>query len=412
MTAHVRRLLGFALVPATSFLASLVLLPVISARFGAPAWSAVALGQSAGAIASILIGLTWPFTGGNAVASSVPGARQRIFAQAIASQAVAFVIAGVAMTAVVLLIAPDQLLATVLFGFGVALNGFSASWYYAGIGRPGALVVNEGVVRLAGYVVALVCIVAGLGLLSYAVCTVVAGLVMLAANWRSIMRGSGIRLRPAMVAEGWRIARAEWFGTLSRVVLGLWTFGGTPLYAATGVRGLAAYSGAMSVQATASNGLNAINNAFIEWIGGAPAGARTRRITASLVFAVVVVLLVIAGFGIVGPYVISYMFSGRLHFTRIELLLIGGGIGAAFLLRATQILVLVPLGRESVVYRTTLVNAVVGLVAFVVAVRIWGFIGGLWAPVVVDLAFLAYYARMLVVGGGPHSSAADGASEV
>jgi hypothetical protein len=64
MNSHLRRLLGFGLVPALSMLSSILLLPIISLKIGPSGWTAVAVGQSIGAIFSSVVSLAWGVIGG------------------------------------------------------------------------------------------------------------------------------------------------------------------------------------------------------------------------------------------------------------------------------------------------------------------------------------------------------------
>ena len=70
---HVRRLFGFALLPALSMLASLVLLPFIASRFGSGGWVALSIGQSVGALLSVAIGMAWPASVGTRGPGLEPG---------------------------------------------------------------------------------------------------------------------------------------------------------------------------------------------------------------------------------------------------------------------------------------------------------------------------------------------------
>lgn len=391
LRGHVTRIIGFALVPAASFLASLVLLPLISARFGPPAWAALALGQSVGAIASIVIGLTWPVEGGNAVARLGHGQRRTLYQRSVASQSIAFVLSGGATALVAGLLAPELRLETVLFALGTAMNGLSAAWYYSGVGSARPLLVNEGLVRLAGYVVAVVGTLLGAGLVWYAACTVVAGLVMSIANWCTVV---GVRL-PAvgeLLLDGWAVLREQWFGTASRFVQSVYGFGGPAFFAVLAPAQLAAYSGARSVQAAAQNGFSAVPTAFVSWIGSAEGGVRLRRIRRVQLLMRLLALCVFVGVAVLGQFVLDYLFAGRLTLTTLDRMLLAVWMATSFYARAYPVLVLVPLGLASLSYRTTLMSSVAGLVLYAVLIPLLGVTGGLLVPSFVYLALLVPWA--------------------
>jgi hypothetical protein len=74
---------------------------------------------------------------------------------------------------------------TVLFMLATSANGLTASWYFAGIGEPRHLVINEGLVRFGGHVSALVGFLAGAPLVWYAGSNVAAAAIYVLLNWRT-----------------------------------------------------------------------------------------------------------------------------------------------------------------------------------------------------------------------------------
>src|SRR4051794_17971489 len=147
---------GFALLPGLSMLASLVILPLISARFGSAGWVALSLGQSVGAVVSVVAGLAWPVIGGNAgAAASDLRARQALFRSSVSSRLLVLFVLVTCAVPLTVLLAPSYPWSTTLFMVGVAGNAMTATWYFAGLGAPRLLVLNEGVVRFGGYLIAL-----------------------------------------------------------------------------------------------------------------------------------------------------------------------------------------------------------------------------------------------------------------
>ena len=185
---HLRRFIGFSLLPACSLLASVTLLPLISGTQGPEGWVALGVGQGLGAIVGVIAGLAWPTIGGNAVALAAAEDRPGIFVSSVYSRLLALVtLLPFAIVGCVLLV-EDYRTATTLFMVGTALNAMTASWYYSGLGEPSRLVINEGVVRLGGYAVSAVALAMGAPLSAYAGITVLAAL----CRWRSTGRTSSV----------------------------------------------------------------------------------------------------------------------------------------------------------------------------------------------------------------------------
>ena len=68
----------YVLVPAMGALIPLLAVPVVTGTFGATAFAALAIGQSVGAAAAVVVDLGWSLNGPQAVARSGPGARRRL----------------------------------------------------------------------------------------------------------------------------------------------------------------------------------------------------------------------------------------------------------------------------------------------------------------------------------------------
>lgn len=378
--AHLWRVLGFSLLPACSFLASLVILPVISARFGAAAWSTVALGQSTGAIASIVVGLTWPIEGGNLVAAAEREQRGQLYARSVASQGIVFVVVGAVTFVITALLAPDYRLEAALFAIATTMNGFTAAWYYSGIGTPRPLLINEGLVRLLGYAVALAGLLLGADLMWYAASTVVAGLVMLMANWWTAIIRPKVRVPRTILRDGLRTVREEWFGTASRLIQSVYSFGGPSLFAVLAPAALPSYAAARTVQVAAANGLSALPNAFVSWVGSVSGAARGDRVRRANLAMAVFAALIFVGVAALGQVGLDYLFAGRLALPLLDRMLLALSIALAFYNRSYQLLVMIPLGQKDLVYRSTMVSSLIGLGLYLALIPTLGVTGGLLVP--------------------------------
>jgi len=103
------RIAAFSLLPGLSLVSVVVVLPVLSARFGQAGWSSVLLGQSIGAAASVVCGLSWPLEGSNLASRTAPGQRRRRISGAV------LVALGVAALAFLVLLVAGPLIVRFLF---------------------------------------------------------------------------------------------------------------------------------------------------------------------------------------------------------------------------------------------------------------------------------------------------------
>jgi hypothetical protein len=381
---------GFSLLPGLSMLASLVILPLISARFGSAGWVALSLGQSVGAVVSTVAGLAWPVIGGNAVAAAPDHVtQQEIFRSSVYSRLLVLVALVGCAVPLTLLLAPSYPWSTTLFMLGVSGNAMTAAWYFAGLGTPRLLVVNEGVVRFGGYLVALAGLTLGAPLIWYAACTAATGVVMLALNWRSII-GRGRVWLPGGLRIAVEPVRDQLTGTLSRVLRALFIFGGPPVYAGLAPVQLPLFSALDQVQKAGTNTLAFLPDAFVHWVGSAGEHAR-RRIRQSLVFLGLVSLALVPGWLLLGPTVVDLLYAGRLVLPWTTHLLLIVAIAGQLVGTSMELLLMVPLGHTRAVYRGTTVVSLLGLILLGFAAPVVGALGGVGVWVIAQALLVGYY---------------------
>jgi O-antigen/teichoic acid export membrane protein len=126
----------------------LLALPVISHEFGADGWTAIAVGQSVGAAASVAVELGWGLTGPQAVAASERSDVVRLFAASVTSRGAVALCAVPLSVAVVLMLQPPHVLAAALASVAMTLSGFSANWLYIGMGKPSRILWTDALPRL------------------------------------------------------------------------------------------------------------------------------------------------------------------------------------------------------------------------------------------------------------------------
>lgn len=377
MRALLGRLSGFALFPALSMLASLVLLPLIAVHDGASGWSAMGLGQNVGALIGLVGGLAWAIVGAQRIveAKTLDG-RSKVFALSLASRGVVIAVLSVISAPLVwILAAHGQALAAVLFMFATALNGLTASWYYAGTGDPRRLVLNEGVTRTVGYVAAIGLVAWTGATVAYAACTLVSGIVSVCLNWKTIFRGKGFP--HVTVAEVTEVFRTQASGTFSRMASGLHMYAPTALLSAFAPGSVPVYTAIDNVYKSGCNALSFLPSAMIQWMQ--PAGGMVaRRKRVSLGICVGTGLGVGLVWPLVGRWIMGYLFQGRLVGAGIWIELIGITVGLALIVTSIGLLEMVPRGMEWLVYRVEMVASLIA-VAAVVPMAKWLGGGGAFA---------------------------------
>jgi hypothetical protein len=392
---HARRLGGFILLPAMSMIASVVLLPLVSDQYGSAGWVTLALGQSIGAMASVVVSLAWPLTGGHEVASAGPAERKNIYRRSVTSRLTVLVGMLAITIPVTSLLTSTFPLAATLFMVGITLNGLTASWFYAGTGEPRYVVINEGLVRLGAYLVSVVGLLLGAGLLWYAAVMALSGFVMVGLNWRQVMGRENI-FRTWDVRESFGLVRQQLAGTLARVLQALFGFGGPTLFSGFAPAALPLYAGLDQIQKAANNALGVVPYAFIGYVGSSDASRFFRRMARSMLLVTGLSVVAAVFWALAGPLAVRLLFSDSLEIPPGGHFLLTLCVLTVFLCRSFELLVMVPLGFEKAIYSATSVASVVGLILMAGAAVTFGALGGLAVWVVCHLGLLVYYGGVVV----------------
>lgn len=400
LVQHIKRFSGFALMPALSMLASIALLPLIAAKFGAQSWVALGLGQSLGAIVGVLVALAWPIIGGHEIASTSDSSeRQRIFRRSVYSRGIVLAVL-VPLAACGMLFLPNHMsVEATLFMAGNAFNGMTASWYFAGTGQPRYLVRNEGLVRLASYAVTLVGIGAcGLGLWWYGFITVLAGISMALLNWTTIV---GIRFvwSLAEFRESAKLIPAQLNGTLSRILQSLFYYGANSVYTIWAPGSLAVFAAADQIKRITANALGMIPTTFVSWVGAASGVERVRRQRLSIGSVTIISVLTIVGWILFGNTIVGYLFAGNVELKRYENVLLICGVVANLLTYSVELLVMVPKQLQTFVYNSNSFASIVGLIGLAIAASQFGVGGGLAVLLLIKVALLIVYGSRLLWRG-------------
>lgn len=129
---------------------SILTIPALISAGGPRAWASVAVGQSLGAIAAMVINYGWAVTGPSQIAVASEGtARTKYFESLLARLVIGFPITLVGALGIEF--AAGTYSAEMAMGFaGASLIGLNANWYLVGRRRPGALFAWDTLPRALG----------------------------------------------------------------------------------------------------------------------------------------------------------------------------------------------------------------------------------------------------------------------
>ena len=381
-----RRVAGFAMVPALSVLSPVLVLPLISHRFGPAGWSAVSIGQGTGGALSVVVGLSWPVVGAHLVASAGNGsARLQLYVDSMVSRLVVLaVLAPLGMIASALL-AHDHRWTAALCALGLTLNGLTVFWYYVGIGTPRQLVVNEALPRLVAATATVALLLTGVGLWIFGALLVGSGAASVLLNYRSIvgrrsLRGTRVRSFPAVMRA---VVAQHGVGTASRVMYGVYNTASVSLVALVAPSAVAGYAAIDRLWRTAFNGAAALPQGFAAWVSGGFPFVRGRAARAAAAMTALAVTA-FAGLWLILPVGMRLLYSGKAVWTPEERLLAAAVLAVCFLGQALGLVMAVPLGGESAVYLSNTTAACVGVPLIVVLARGHSVAGGLTAVLIAE----------------------------
>lgn len=376
MLGRFRTILQFALVPGLSLLSTLFILPLVAGLYGSHGWVALTLGQSIGALASVVVGMGWPVVGPTLIASLAPSERFEQALLSIGSRAIWFVLTLPVAAILVLLLVPEYRLSGLVFAVGTMLNGFTFAWYYAGTGSPMALIQNESIMRLAGNLLAIPLLFLTKSLMAFGILLVVVGLAMLLRNYHYLRRDDVVEW-PSLRSCAREVRRqVSLTGARTFVAAGQYMSGS--IVAAANPSILADFTALDRIQKSAANATDAVPAGLASWVGQpGDRSARARRIRVSfwtmLGFGAFVALVWLP----ISSLVTRMLFSGLVDVSLLAQALTGIGVGLYAASTGLAQLVMVPLGRTRTVAAASYVGSAGIILGVLLGGRYWGIEGAL-----------------------------------
>ncbi|MEE2814879.1 MAG: hypothetical protein VYC96_04325, partial [Actinomycetota bacterium] len=204
------RLVGFGLSVALLAASSLLLIPAMVDAGGQRAWGAIAVGQSIGAVAAVIIYFGWGHTGPATIARTDADSGRREFSDSLRTRLVLFAPVALLSSGLAALVSPTNPLLAAVGCLSAASVGFTADWYFVGSRRPFAFLALETAPRVLGSLV-------GIGLLMNGAPVIFGPVSMLggmlvgfaATSWWVLRRRAPVLVPARTVRE---VIIAQWHG--------------------------------------------------------------------------------------------------------------------------------------------------------------------------------------------------------
>ncbi|POH69728.1 hypothetical protein C3B59_05125 [Cryobacterium zongtaii] len=392
-----RKLSGFVLIPMLSLVSPLFAFPAITSQYGASGWAAIAIGQSFGSTAAIVVELGWGLSGPQRLARMRDSNRRQLFATALRSKLVTVLPLALAAAVVAYLVSPAFQLESALTAIGATAFGLTASWYFIGAGAPFKLFVLDAIPRLVGVLFAASAMILGAGLMVYPI----AGL-LLPSFLATVLATSHLKVG----RKDWQLARrigtvlvlkTQWYAVVARATSSIYISLPAGLVAIVAPDAVVIFTAADRLQRMYLSVLAAVPNALQGWVGRPVTQSdRMARASRAILWNAIFGVLVGAAFAAAVPYASELIFSGVATVAPEIGVLSGCLIAVVCTSRATGNLGLVAARRIGFITTSAIVGSLVGLPMILLLSFHFGVVGALVGAISAELAVLAVQVLGLV----------------
>jgi O-antigen/teichoic acid export membrane protein len=398
-----RRFVGFTTIPMVSFVAPLILLPIVSRIGGVDGWASIGIGQSLGGFGAIVTSYGWNVIGSARVAIDRDDeTRRTIYAQSLWNRGIVFVFAVAAVGSVAFLIsAPEYRWVGALTATASSFGGLSISWFGVGTSSSQLILKYEAIPSALAVLVAIPLLLYSRQLVFFPIVTIVGAVSGLVLMYLAMYRRQPPP-PPRSLRLG-RIFRSNMGPALIDATGAAYTSATVPLSSTFGTISDAA--GVTSADKVYRLGLMAImitGNALQGWVlEVSPAEGRIRR---QLVGVVTHLLVGLVGLAVLlfGGRLIAGAFLGS-HVVPPEQIFVWYGLAYFCVSTSTPLIrnVLIPAGRTRIVLAATVTSAMVGISSMVIFGLVLGSIGVIMAFALSEfivIAVLTWPATKVLLG--------------
>lgn len=383
MIARMGKVAAYGLVPILSIVSLLITIPAVVRVGGSSGWAAIAIGQAVGSSGALLVSYGWGLIGPTLVAQARRGDRAQIYWTSFAIRGVlATVLAPTCATASALLVqTPEYRLASALTAAAFAIQGLSPGWYLIGMSRPLVLLTVEAVPRVVGTAsVALIAIQteslvafgAGLLIIELAISTM--GAILFARRALPMKEALGL-VRTEFLAQRHLMTGIILSASYTRLSV--------PIVSAVDYRAVAVFAACDRIISIARSGLRPFLNFFQAWVAELNSSPRRPRKATATTMCVALVGATGLGATLPGPLG-QLVFRGEVTvpvtqavLSAICVLLLAAGY-------STSLYYLLPRQQTSIIARSSILGAGVGVPSVCIGALLGGSAGALGGVIIAE----------------------------
>lgn len=394
--ASLARLASFALTVGVGTIVGLISIPVITGIAGAQLWAVQAMAQSVSIMFGILVAFGWGTTGPSMVAAADKAVRPQLFLDSLVSRGYLFLIAAPAMTAVMIVLQPAHILLVVLASIAYLLPFLGGNWYFIGEAKPKRLFIFDALPQFSGTLVGLAVLALTREIVWLVATQLLFNLLALTLTCRVIIQPSQTKIVP-------NFSLRQAFGRLAHQRHGVVTAATGSLYVNLPLVAVNLFLPAqLGIYLMADRifryGVLALSPLLQFIQGWIPEGGRENlrhRLLRSAQVAPLFGLLGGMGIFLLAPVASEVLSNGLVVFP--------GSLSAAvglmfFSVAVSQILglaCLVSVGQGKILVQSTVLGAVCGAPAIIIAALFTDVTGVAWAVAVSEVLVAAYQGKAL-----------------
>lgn len=381
--------IGYLAIPVLNAVSPLLALPAITATHGGGAWAAIALGQSLGGTAGVVVELGWGLSGSQRVARMSDRNRARAFATSLVTKSVVAVPAFAVAAPLSAILAPQFAMLAALVSIASGLAVLGAGWIFIGMMRPRLFLLTEVLPRTVLVAASAVAISAGWTVLAYPIA------LLVAAVSAPLVAAMVLGTRPAdLVALGPRrivaVVRMQGHALTTNIFSSVYLSLGTTVATLGSVDATLLYASVDRLKRMFQQVMITQQYVLKGWVGREtdPARRIERAIRAALISSGIGVLAGV-GFAFVAEPAAQIVFSGTVHVSALAAAISGANVAVICASMSTGAVLLVALGRLSSTALSAVVGAAVGLPAIFLGALFFAGTGALAGQLLAELAVIA-----------------------
>ena len=369
---------GWVLNTVALALAGIFLIPALVQALGPRLWAHVAVAQSIGALAGVVIGFGWGIAGPVRVAHASLAEQRAEYVQSLIIR-VALAVPVVAAAAFIAFAVTGTWSWTIALAvLTVGLVGCGPTWFFVGRAKPFGSLLLDTLPRVLGTVLAIALATSRASapiIFSAQIFGILLGLLLSTAYVLRITKGV---TRGRVSAGGLlRSLSSQLPGVFSALVATLYTTLPITIVAALAPWTLPVYALVDKLQKQVSSSISPVIQILQGYVARASEEQRQRRLRNSFVGVVILSLLGAVGFALIGSEVMRWLSSGKISINRFAVVVLAGTFALILTEQFLSRAVIPRLGLLRSLPVASLTGAVIGLTLVIILVTSQGAAGAL-----------------------------------